>query len=157
MLDELKLIDASSAVENDELVTLNLRGTKITVQRTVADEFPGSRLWRVLRDSLRPTPPRDSDGNMFFNRNPFTFHEVLDAVVTGDAVFSSSTSDAAAAKRLEAELKFWGIATKRQREAEVEAVVHELRGDSSRRGIGAVTARRYGEAEIIRGNSSPFL
>ena len=80
LAQELEILGADSNRDEEQLITLNLRGTLITVNSRCADSFPGSRLWRALRRQ-EPQPMRDEQGRSFFNRNPTLFHEVLDVAV----------------------------------------------------------------------------
>lgn len=108
------MLHADTKREEDELITFNLRGTLITVNRRCADTIPGSRLWRAVRRE-EPNPIRDECNRSYFNRNPSTFQEVLDCLANdGEALFSPH--DDVQRRRLALELSFWGVNRKRERE-----------------------------------------
>ena len=116
LAQELEILGADSNRDAEHLITLNLRGTLITVNSRCADSFPGSRLWRALRRQ-EPQPMRDEQGRSFFNRNPTLFHEVLDVAVNdGEVLFSPH--DEVQRRRLALELAYWGLhRPKRERES----------------------------------------
>lgn len=157
-------VGTSSAMRSDgrssTLVTFNLRGTMIVIPATVADDYQGSTLWKVLRDVQRPVPIRDSEGHLYFNRNPTLFHAVLDAMNSGIGGIEHCASSDAATSRLpglQEELRFWGIRSKRERSDDEPA-----QRDNPKHGLHAPTAaasgfRSYGALEVTYAKDSPFL
>lgn len=132
-----------------ELVTLNLRGTLMVVPRTAADTFPTSTLSRALRDVLRPCPPRDDAGNLYFNRNPALFHLVLDVIVNDYDAELLSLMEPADRAAVERELVFWGLRVKRLREEETHPG-NVMAGNV----FGMLPQRRFGDAVVIPPRSS---
>lgn len=108
---------------SERLVHLSLRGTLFTVPADAADRIPDCRLARALRGSLIPPPlvdPRGGPPALYFNRNPVVFHMVLDALTAAKVI---PPSDSYLTELFEQEMRFWGVTSKRLRDAEASAAV----------------------------------
>ncbi len=95
------------------MIRLNLRGIRLEVDSTtVTQRCPGSRLSRLVQDEPQNTKEQDDEnvrnqaGNeVYFNRNPFIFHGILDFYQSGQLHVPSNIC----ASQILDELSFWEI------------------------------------------------
>lgn len=159
-MNSLSILDDVAPLSN-RLVRLNLRGTEFIVPATCADRIPESRLAKVLRGSLpashvilhapaaAPGPADDTvhpssiltsppTHALYFNRNPTVFHMVLDVACNG---YAMPPFDHYTRELFEEEMRYWGVTSKRLRDAQDTTAV-------------PLQARQFGKLEIVSSSSS---
>lgn len=98
------------------MITLNVGGTKFTTTRETLCKFPATMIGTMFGKnlSMEPSNLKDDNGNIFIDRNPDIFTEILDMCREGKMESNPN-------KKLKKEMKYWFSMTTQKSQHELEA------------------------------------
>lgn len=101
---------------NSQIITLNVGGAKFRTTRETLCKFPDTMIGKMFDDNLpmHPSNLKDEEGNIFIDKNPDLFAEILDMCRQGKM-------DSDPSKKLKREMKYWFSLQTQKTEEELEA------------------------------------
>jgi hypothetical protein len=104
-------------MNGNKLITLNVGGTKFTTTLDTVTRFPDAYLGKMFSGKMQPGPT-DTEGNVFIDRSPLLFDQILDMHRTGNPDLE-----------LEEEMEFYMLFSDSETEVEISKIAKNIFND----------------------------